>query len=126
MREAPSVAIIEGLLRRGARVRAFDPVATPRARQLFGHRDDFMTAADPLEAVADASALLVVTEWREFRSPDFGAVRDLMRTPVIFDGRNLYEPDTMASLGFEYFGIGRRIARAMEEFETSPAVAFAL
>ncbi|HUL64133.1 MAG TPA: UDP-glucose/GDP-mannose dehydrogenase family protein [Burkholderiaceae bacterium] len=125
MREAPSVAIIESLLRRGARVRAFDPVAMPHATQLFGARDDVVMARDPLEAVAHASALLVVTEWREFRSPDFAAVREQMRTPVIFDGRNLYEPAEMANLGFEYFGIGRRVARPLEFAEDVPLAALA-
>jgi UDPglucose 6-dehydrogenase len=124
MREAPSVAIIESLLRRGARVRAFDPAAMPRAQQIFAARPEIEMAADPLAATVDASALLVVTEWREFRSPDFAAIRELMRTPVLFDGRNLYEPGEMVNLGFEYFGIGRRVVHpAATAFEESQAPA---
>jgi UDPglucose 6-dehydrogenase len=108
LREAPSQVIIDELLRCGARVRAFDPVAMPKAAALWRDRPGLEFAADPFAAAADASALLVVTEWREFRSPDFAELRALMRTPVLFDGRNLYDPALMKSLGFEYIGIGRQ------------------
>ena len=111
VREAPSLTIIGQLLRRGASVRAFDPVAMPSARLMFDPEADLTMVGDPLDAVDGASALLVVTEWREFRSPDFGAIRERMRTPVVFDGRNLYDPQALIDVGFEYFGIGRR-ARA--------------
>jgi len=110
MREAPSLTIIHELLQRGAQIRAFDPVAARRAKSLFDPRAAIATVDESLQAVAGASALLVVTECREFRSPDFAAVRERMRTHVIFDGRNLYDPDLMVQLGFEYFGIGRRVS----------------
>jgi UDPglucose 6-dehydrogenase len=107
MRQAPSTRIIEDLLARGARIRAFDPAAMKRARNLFSD-PALAFVDDPLEAVAGASALIVVTEWREFRSPDFAEISQRMRSPVVFDGRNLYDPSMMAAAGFECFGIGRR------------------
>ncbi len=107
LREAPSLVIIDELLRRGAHVRAFDPVASTKAASQWRDRQGLEFAATPYAAAAGASALLVVTEWREFRSPDFAELRAAMRTPVLFDGRNLYDPALMRSLGFEYIGIGR-------------------
>jgi UDPglucose 6-dehydrogenase len=107
LREAPSLVVIDELLRRGARVQAFDPVAMPGVAALWPDRAGLELVGDPLAAVAGASALLVVTEWREFRSPDFAALHAAMRTPVVFDGRNLYDPAVLQSLGFEYIGIGR-------------------
>ncbi len=107
MREAPSAVIVEELLRRGARVRAFDPVAMPHAARRWQARPAFETAADPYAAAEGADALLVVTEWREFRSPDFERLRALMRQPVLFDGRNLYDPALLRALGFEYTAVGR-------------------
>ena len=107
MREAPSLEIIEALLQAGAQVRAYDPAVRPEPTRLLTRRDGFFFADDPLAAVADADALLIVTEWREFRSPDFDALRQSLRQPVIFDGRNIFEPAQMAALGFEYHGIGR-------------------
>ena len=107
MREAPSRTVIDELVRRGATIRAFDPLAMPRACQIWAGRDEVGFAADPLEAAHGAHALLVLTEWREFRSPDFEALRDAMAEPVVFDGRNLREPTLLAELGFEYVGIGR-------------------
>jgi UDPglucose 6-dehydrogenase len=115
MREAPSLAIVDALLSRGARVRAFDPAAMPRAAALLPDARGFELADNPYAAAAGASALLVVTEWREFRSPDFTALRGAMRTPVLFDGRNLYDPALLRSFGFEYHGIGRPVpARAQD------------
>lgn len=112
LREAPSLVIIEELLRRGARVRAFDPVAMPNMSLRRPSQANLELVADPFAAAADASALLVVTEWREFRSPDFLELRAVMRTPVVFDGRNLYDPAKMLHLGFEHIGIGRGNVRA--------------
>ena len=105
MREAPSRAVIDKLLAHGAEVRAYDPVAGPEARRLYGRaievcerRDDTLTGAD---------GLVVVTEWNEFRSPDFKTLRSVLKEPAIFDGRNLYDPAHLAELGFAYYSIGR-------------------
>ncbi len=106
MREAPSLVLIEDLLARGAAVCAFDPVAMSEARRLLGDRVDF--ADTPLSALAGADALLVVTEWKEFRSPDFAAIKSRLKQPVIFDGRNLYDPVHLAGAGIECHAIGRR------------------
>jgi UDPglucose 6-dehydrogenase len=107
LREAPSLVIIDELLQRGAQVRAFDPLAMPQVARLYAARPGLQLAADPYAAAAGASALLVVTEWREFRSPDFEALRATMRVPLVVDGRNLYDPQQMEGLGFQYVGIGR-------------------
>jgi len=108
MREAPSVAVIEGLLDRGAEVLAYDPEAMASAERIFGDR--ILLCKVGYHCLKDADALVVVTEWNEFRRPDFERMKSLMRSPVIFDGRNLYDPARMAELGFEYSGIGRRRA----------------
>ncbi len=105
MRESPTIPVIEGLLSAGARVQAHDPKATDSARTLFGDR--VMYAADPYSAAHGADALLVMTEWLVYRNPDFERVRKLVRRPLLLDGRNLYDPDRMKALGFEYHGIGR-------------------
>jgi UDPglucose 6-dehydrogenase len=105
MRESPTIPLIEGLLRAGARVQTHDPKATDSARTIFGDR--VMYAADPYSAAHGADALLVMTEWLVYRNPDFERVQKLVRRPLLIDGRNLYDPDRMASLGFEYHGIGR-------------------
>lgn len=109
MREAPSCTVIDELARRGATIRAFDPLAMPRAREIWTGRGEVGFAADPLEAARGAHALLVLTEWREFRSPDFEALREALVEPVVFDGRNLWDPALLAELGFEYVGIGRSL-----------------
>jgi len=106
MREAPAIAVIEGLLLGGARVRAYDPKAEASARRAFGDRIELCARA--YEAVKGADALAVVTEWNEFREPDFPRIRALMRHPAIFDGRNIYNPRALRELGFHYEGIGRR------------------
>ena len=113
MREAPSLALIEFLLSQGARVRAYDPVAVERCNSLLGEREGLEYAPSAGEAVRGADALAIVTEWPQFRSPDFDKLRERLRQPVIFDGRNLYSPDLLKDKGFLYFGIGRgeRIAR---------------
>ncbi len=105
MREAPAIALIEGLVAAGAQVCAFDPVAMPNARSLLPIEVDY--APDALSACQDADALLIVTEWQAFRSPDFEALQQRLRAPIIFDGRNLYDPMWMRAQGFEYYAIGR-------------------
>jgi UDPglucose 6-dehydrogenase len=105
MRESPTIPLIDGLLAAGARVQTHDPKATDSARLIFGDR--VMYAADPYSAAHGADALVVMTEWLVYRNPDFERVRKLLRRPLLIDGRNLYDPERMASLGFEYHGIGR-------------------
>jgi UDPglucose 6-dehydrogenase len=105
MREAPSIPIIERLLARGAKVKAYDPAATPVARRIFDGR--IALCDKSYEALAGADALAIVTEWNEFREPDFARMRSLMKAPVVFDGRNIYSPEHMRALGFTYFSIGR-------------------
>jgi UDPglucose 6-dehydrogenase len=105
MREAPAIPIIEKLLAGGAIVRAYDPEATAAAHRLFGTRISLCEKS--YDALAGADALVIVTEWNEFREPDFAKMCRLMRAPVIFDGRNIYSPEHMRALGFTYFSIGR-------------------
>jgi len=105
MREAPAVAIVNRLLSLGASVRAYDPEANATARRLFDNR---ITLCDKsYDALNGADALAIVTEWNEFREPDFQKIKALMRSPVVFDGRNIYSPEQMRALGFSYFSIGR-------------------
>jgi UDPglucose 6-dehydrogenase len=108
MREAPSLTLIADLLAAGARVRAYDPVAGRAAAKLFADDGRVSIAESAHDALDGAEALAIVTEWQEFRSPDFDALRRALKTPAIFDGRNLYEPATMQALGIEYYGVGRR------------------
>ena len=108
MREAPSLAVIDALVARGARIVAYDPVAMHEAQRVLAHHPGVTYAAAPLVALQGADALVIVTEWKEFRSPDFDAVRAALKAPVIFDGRNLYDPAYVRAQGFEYFPIGRR------------------
>jgi UDPglucose 6-dehydrogenase len=105
MRESPAIPLVEGLLAAGARVQTHDPRATDSARLIFGDR--VMYAADPYSAAHGADALAIMTEWLVYRNPDFERVRKLVRRPLLIDGRNLYDPERMATLGFEYHGIGR-------------------
>jgi UDPglucose 6-dehydrogenase len=105
MREAPSLVTIEGLLGRGARVAVHDPAALEEARRRFGDRIEYAT--DNYEALLGASALVIHTEWRPYRQPNFARMRRAMASPLIFDGRNLYDPETVAREGFEYVSIGR-------------------
>ena len=105
MREAPSIPIVEGLLKRGAKIRAFDPEAKSTARRVFGKKIQYSPHA--YDALAGADALLVVTEWNEFREPDFDKMKRLMKRPIIFDGRNIYSPQQIRALGFTYSSIGR-------------------
>ncbi len=105
MREAPSITIINALLKKGAVIRAYDPKAMALAQSIFG--DQITYCHSNYEALEGADALLLVTEWNEFRRPDFDKMKTLMRRPVIFDGRNQYEVDRMQKRGFDYFSIGR-------------------
>jgi UDPglucose 6-dehydrogenase len=106
MREAPSITVIESLLVAGAKIRVHDPEALGNARLLFGDRLSYH--ATNYDALAGADALLILTEWNEFRHPNFQRIRDQLKQPVIFDGRNLYDPDLMKALHFTYYSIGRR------------------
>ena len=108
MREAPSRATIEGLLARGATVVAYDPVAMDEARRVLGAQSGLSFGKTPIDTVDGADALLVVTEWKEFRSPDLAEIKRRLRQPLLFDGRNLFDPSIVRSAGLEYFGIGRR------------------
>jgi len=107
MREAPSRVVIDSLLEQGARIVAYDPVAMDEAREIYKSRSQVEFATSPGAAVKGADALLIVTEWKAFRSPDFDELKREMKTPVIFDGRNLYEPSVVRSHGLEYHAIGR-------------------
>jgi UDPglucose 6-dehydrogenase len=106
MREAPAIAVINGLLKGGATVTAYDPKAEEQAKREFG--DKITLCGRAYEAVTGADALVVVTEWNEFREPDFPKIKSLMRNAAIFDGRNIYDPRVLRELGFHYEGIGRR------------------
>jgi UDPglucose 6-dehydrogenase len=108
LREAPSLVVIENLLADGAKVRAYDPEAGGAARARFRGRKGITVCASAEEAARGADALVVVTEWNEFRSPDFPGLKKLLRSPVIFDGRNLYDPELLADYGFAYYPVGRR------------------
>jgi UDPglucose 6-dehydrogenase len=107
MREAPSRDLMEALWSAGATVRAYDPVAMGEARRIYGDRPDLVLVDRQEDALVGADALAILTEWQEFRSPDFDVIRDSLRCPVIFDGRNLYEPSLVHRFGLRYFGIGR-------------------
>jgi UDPglucose 6-dehydrogenase len=110
MREAASRVLMEALWAAGASVRAYDPVAMPECARIYGTRPDLVLCKSSPEVVEGADALAIVTEWREFRSPDFDAIKAALRTPAIFDGRNLYDPAQMARAGFSYYAIGRGLS----------------
>ena len=107
MREASSRVLMESLWEAGCRVQAYDPVAANQARQIYGERPDLILCERAEEVLTGADALAIVTEWQEFRSPDFDLIKRSLKRPVIFDGRNLYDPSLMQTMGFDYFGIGR-------------------
>ncbi|WP_227815052.1 UDP-glucose dehydrogenase family protein [Nitrogeniibacter aestuarii] len=107
MREAPSRVIAEELFKRGATVTAYDPVAMTEAERIFGDETRISFAGRPKSALDDADALLIVTEWKEFRSPDFEAIKARLKQPVVFDGRNMYDPAMVREQGIEYHAIGR-------------------
>lgn len=105
MREAPSITIINALLEKGAQIQAYDPKAAETAKKIFGSRIKYTKTS--YEAIKDADALLLLTEWNEFRNPDFDKIKSQMKTPVIFDGRNQYNSFNIQSLGFEYYQVGK-------------------
>ena len=105
MREAPAITIVERLLAAGAKVQAFDPEAMKVAKGIFGTTISLVDRS--YDALKGADALAIVTEWNEFREPDFARMRKLIRSPVIFDGRNIYSPAQMKEQGFTYYSIGR-------------------
>jgi UDPglucose 6-dehydrogenase len=107
MRAAPSRVLLEALWAAGAAVRAYDPVAMPETRRIYGERPDLTLCNSSAQALTGADALAIVTEWQEFRSPDFDGLKASLKQPVIFDGRNLYDPAQMARAGFSYYAIGR-------------------
>jgi UDPglucose 6-dehydrogenase len=107
MREAPALTIVRGLLDRGAEVRAYDPEAVREAKASFGERAGLAYMKNKYEAADGADAMILVTEWKEFRSPDFEHLKSIMKSPVIFDGRNQYDHQSLQALGFEYWQIGR-------------------
>jgi len=109
MRDAPAISVIEKLVEEGARLRVFDPEAMEEARSALAKWDKSITfCRKSYQACEGADALILITEWNEFREPDFERLRGLMRRPVIFDGRNIYNPEMLRNLGFSYFGVGRR------------------
>jgi UDPglucose 6-dehydrogenase len=107
MREAPSRVIIDGLLARGAEIRAYDPVASEEASELYNGNNSVVFCDDLYDATEGADSLVLVTEWKTFRSPDFERLKSQLSENVIFDGRNIYDPNALAKLGFQYYGIGR-------------------
>lgn len=107
MREAPSLVLIDDLTGRGANVVAFDPVAMKEASHLLAGKPSVKLAESAMSAIAGADALAIVTEWKTFRAPDFAAMKASLKSAIVFDGRNLYEPDSMRKLGFDYYPIGR-------------------
>jgi UDPglucose 6-dehydrogenase len=107
MREASSRVLMESLWKAGARARAYDPAASAEALRIYGERPDLTLCKSVEESLEGADALAIVTEWREFRSPDFDVIKAKLRAPVIFDGRNLYDPSLLNRFGFRYFAVGR-------------------
>jgi len=108
MREAPSRTMLEALWAMGASVSAYDPAAMEETRRIYGERADLLLVDSPMDALKGADALLIVTEWKVFRSPNFDTMKALLKSPLIFDGRNLYEPQAMREMGFDYLPIGRQ------------------
>ena len=107
MREAPSLVLIDKLLNANAIVRAYDPVAMPESKRILG--DSIYYARDEYDALIDADALVLITEWPEFRVPNYKIMERLLKNKLIFDGRNIYEPNEMKELGFTYYSIGRKV-----------------
>jgi UDPglucose 6-dehydrogenase len=108
MREAPSRTVIADLIGAGASVRAYDPAARDEAKKIYADETRVEIVNSPLAALEGADALAIITEWQEFRSPDFAAIKSRLKTPAIFDGRNLYDPAVVAAQGIEYYSIGRK------------------
>jgi len=107
MREAPSRVLLESLWGKGAKVKAFDPQAAEEVQRIYGRRDDLIVCDSADDALIEADALVVVTEWKAFRSPDFDQLKKELKNPVIFDGRNIFDPHILENEGFVYYGIGR-------------------
>ncbi|HMO36118.1 MAG TPA: UDP-glucose/GDP-mannose dehydrogenase family protein, partial [Gemmatales bacterium] len=107
IRESPALTLIDEMLAEGARLQVHDPEAMNNVRDEYGEK--LVYCDRRYEALQGADALVIVTEWQEFRTPDFHLIKELLREPVIFDGRNIYDPTTLKQLGFTYYGIGRRI-----------------
>ena len=107
MREAPSLVIIDSLLKANAKIRAYDPVAMNEAKHTLG--DTIEYANDPYDTLLDVDALIIITEWPEFRVPNYKVMQRLMKNKLIFDGRNIFEPSEMKELGFTYHSIGRKV-----------------
>ncbi|MGI9308801.1 MAG: UDP-glucose dehydrogenase family protein [Gammaproteobacteria bacterium] len=107
MREAPSRNLMEACWQEGANIRAYDPEAMRETRRIYGERQDLVLCDSAEDALEGADALVIVTEWSQFRSPDFQLIKDRLNAPVVFDGRNLYEPQHLQELGFDYFAVGR-------------------
>jgi UDPglucose 6-dehydrogenase len=107
MREAPSRVLMELLWEAGAKVRAYDPEAGEEAGRIYGQRSDLVLCRDPYDALQQADGLAICTEWRVFRSPDLERIKSTLREPVVFDGRNIYDPKVVTAMGLRYYGIGR-------------------
>ncbi|HTF96924.1 MAG TPA: UDP-glucose/GDP-mannose dehydrogenase family protein [Cellvibrio sp.] len=110
MREAPSRNLMEALWAQGAKVQAYDPVAMDETQHIYGLRDDLKLVGTKEAALERADALIICTEWKNFRAPNFDLVKSSLKESVVFDGRNLYEPERMASLGFKYYAVGRGLS----------------
>ena len=119
IREAPSRVLMEALWRAGANVQAYDPKAMEEAQRLYGARDDFTLAGTKEAALKNADALVIVTEWTLFRAPDFELLKRQLKQPLIFDGRNLFEPQRMSKRGFTYVSVGRQTQQALESGDAS-------
>jgi UDPglucose 6-dehydrogenase len=115
IREAPSLTLIAKLLEAGAKIQTHDPEAMAATRQYLENRPEVSFAASSYAALKGAEALIICTEWAKFREPDFERVKSLLKAPVIFDGRNLYSPDKLANLGFQYFYIGQKLTNQSME-----------
>jgi UDPglucose 6-dehydrogenase len=111
LREAPSRVVMDELVRRGAKIAAYDPVAMPEARRIYDGEKRVTFAESPMDAAREADGVVIMTEWKAFRSPDFAQLKRTLKVPVIFDGRNLYEPAVVLSQGLEYHPIGRLASR---------------
>ena len=107
LREAASLAVIEGLNRRGAAVSAYDPVAIPQAQKIFSGNKQISFSAGLYDGLDNSDGLIVVTEWKQFRNPDYDQIRTMLREPVIFDGRNVFDPGIVCQHGLDYYSVGR-------------------
>ena len=107
MREAPSRVIINGLLDKGASIKAYDPVAAEEASKLYSEEQSISFYDDIYQCAEQTDSLVIITEWKNFKSPDFERLKNSMNQALIFDGRNIYEPQVLSEYGFKYYGIGR-------------------